>query len=145
MATDIWNLPKDPSTGVVRGTYWLRHVVEGTTGTIGFMRFEDGRSTRPLGGRELVQFVSALGRDVDLEPADDEARAVMGLTAPEPVAAPVAVPVPVPAVEPVAEPQHPEPGVPVEPEAAPAANPEPEAPKPEPPPVDTRRAGKGRR
>ena len=81
MPTDIWSLPKDPSSGAVRGSYFLRHSTD-ITGTLGFVAFENGRSTRALTGRELLSFVATLGHSVDLEPADDAARAALGLDAP---------------------------------------------------------------
>jgi hypothetical protein len=76
MPTDIWKIPLD-SNGAVRGSYYLRHYTE-ISDTLGVVQFERGRSVEPLTGQKLVSFVAALGADVDLEPADDEARAAMG-------------------------------------------------------------------
>lgn len=78
MTTDIWSIPRDPSTGAVCGSYYLRHAQSDLSATLGVVRFEAGRSVRALTGRELVSYVAALGADLSLEPADDAARAAMG-------------------------------------------------------------------
>lgn len=128
MPTDIWKIPLD-SDGCVRGSYYLRHRAH-VTDTLGTVPFQDGRSVEPITGRQLVSFVAALGADVDLEPADDAARAAMGVQAqPEPTpAAPVVPAAPVP--EPEAE------RADTGPAPAPAAEPE---PSPEPQPVSAQR------
>lgn len=92
MPTDIWSIPLD-SDGAVRGSYYLRHASE-VTDTLGVVPFVRGRSVEPITGKPLVHIVAALGIDLDLEPADDEAREALG------VAAPAARPEPVAAVEP---------------------------------------------
>lgn len=86
MPTDIWKIPLD-NDGAVRGSYYLRHRNE-VSDTLGVIHFERGRSVEPVTGPRLMHFVSALGADVDLEPADDEARAAMGVAALEPTPAP---------------------------------------------------------
>lgn len=104
MATDIWKIPLD-SDGAVRGSYYLRHHSQ-VTDTLGTVQFDNGRSVEPVTGRQLFTFVAALGADVDLEPADDAARAAMGAPAPlpEPVAPPEPDVVFVPDTEPAPRP-----------------------------------------
>jgi hypothetical protein len=81
MPTDIWSIPKDPSGGGVLGSYFLRHKQTDTNAVIGMVQFENGRSTQPFTGQQLLAFVAAVGADVDLEPADDAARAALGVAA----------------------------------------------------------------
>lgn len=83
MPIDIWSIPHDARTGLVAGSYYLLHSSIGNGG-IGPVMFENGRSARALTGRELKQIVSAIGRDVDIEPADDEARAAWAAKHAEP-------------------------------------------------------------
>lgn len=102
MATDIWSIPRDPSSGAVVGSYFLLHETADLNATLGMVRFEQGRSTKTLAGRQLLSYVGAMGRYLTLEPADDAARAALGLpseAAPvvaetAPVAAPEVVPEP---------------------------------------------------
>lgn len=73
MPIDIWSIPHDPRTATVAGSYYVLHPTIGN-GAIGPVIFRDGRSARALTGRELKQIVAAIGRDIDIEPADDAAR-----------------------------------------------------------------------
>jgi len=77
MATDIWKIPLDDN-GAVRGSYYLRHasVIDDTIGTT---QFVNGRSVEPVTGTKLMSIVAAVGADLDLEPADDDARAALGI------------------------------------------------------------------
>ncbi len=81
MATDIWALPRDPSSGAVIGSYFLLHEQSDLSATLGRIRFENGRSTRALAGGDLISFVGALGKYLTLDPADDAAREALGAPA----------------------------------------------------------------
>lgn len=104
MKIDFSDIPRHPSTGLVIGRYFVRHVkVPGYSGVMGTVMFENGRSVKPLEHVMLARMVSNLARDVELEPADDETRAALaavGLGPAVQVAAPVE---PEPAIEPTPE------------------------------------------
>ena len=109
MPTDIWSIPRDPSSGAIVGSYYLRHRTD-VTDTLGVVHFVGGRSVEPITGQPLMAFVVALGADVDLEPADDAARRAMWgdeavlACAPELMPTVDAKPEPVAPVEPMAQP-----------------------------------------
>jgi hypothetical protein len=79
MPTDIWRIPRSPLSGGVAGSYLLKHKQDDFSGTLGILHFVDGLSIRPLTGQQLITFVAALGADMELVPADDEAREAMGM------------------------------------------------------------------
>jgi hypothetical protein len=61
----------------VVGSYYLRHETPDLNATLGFVRFEAGLSTKALAGKQLLTYVSVMGRYLTLEPADDAARTAM--------------------------------------------------------------------